>query len=841
VLAILTTHPIQYQAPIWQELNQRGDVPFEVWYMSDHGARPGLDPGFGLSFRWDVDLLDGYAHKVLPMRPRVRELFDLRTALIVSFGERLRRERVTALWINGWQVPAYWQAAVAAHRAGVPVWLRGESNALAARPALRRAGRTLALRALFARVSRFLYIGSDNRDLYLRCRVDPSRLVSAPYGVDNARFAAAAEALHPRRSEIRETWGIPPAASCLLFCGKLIPSKRPLDLLAAVERAVAARPEIAGRVHVVFAGDGALMGALRYRAARLAALAGRPMVSFAGFLNQTEIPRAYAAVDWLVLPSDAAETWGLVVNEALASGIPAIASDLCGSALDLVTPLDPRLVYRCGDVAALARLVGDVAEGHLLAPDAERCRQAVAPFDVPVTVETVRREYAALRGRSASIQMVGRAGSPCPAAPRDEHSSRPAAEVRPHGRTEGRATGPMPLPRRNPEPVRVLVVIGTTVLYGMERAVIETFDAVRPEVEAHFLVSRQGARRASPLFSEVAARGLPHALFSDYWGWPAPGKPRSVKDAASMAAALFLGNLDVLRRARGCNAIYVPNTLFLMYSAAACCLFRALGRPVIFEFHNVLDAGSRLQRVLRGTRWMCSDFVCGSDFAVRSVRRSLPGIAEGKLRLIRRSVPRPSLEPRTRQPLTAGQRSIVFLGQVTRAKGVDIAVDAFGMLHEEFPDARLDVVGGADPAFEPVLRDLVAASGEPGRITLWGYRTDGRELLGGAYALVATSRPEQHEETTGLSVIEAMAAGVPPVVFRSGALDENVTHERTGLVCVDATADCLAKELRRLLADPALRDRLGSAARAHYEARLTPETIAAEWRNFVIEAVSHEP
>jgi glycosyltransferase involved in cell wall biosynthesis len=78
-----------------------------------------------------------------------------------------------------------------------------------------------------------------------------------------------------------------------------------------------------------------------------------PNASFAGFLNQTEISKAYVAADVLVLPSDYSETWGLVVNEAMASGLRCIVSDHCGCAWNL-SDMNGNQTYPCGDVSALS-------------------------------------------------------------------------------------------------------------------------------------------------------------------------------------------------------------------------------------------------------------------------------------------------------------------------------------------------------------------------------------------------------------------------------------------------------------------------------------------------------
>jgi glycosyltransferase involved in cell wall biosynthesis len=198
--------------------------------------------------------------------------------------------------------------------------------------------------------------------------------------VDNARFALFARELAPRRFALRRDWGIVDHAYCVLFCGKLIPKKRPLDLLAAARLA----PRLDGRpVHLLFVGDGELAGELR---AQLT-LPGAPAATLTGFLNQAGIPAAFVAADCLVLPSDYGETWGLVVNEALAAGRPVIVSDHCGCAEDLAAPLGrARHVFACGDVHALADCLRAVASHPSTDLELLRLSEAHSPQR---TVETV--------------------------------------------------------------------------------------------------------------------------------------------------------------------------------------------------------------------------------------------------------------------------------------------------------------------------------------------------------------------------------------------------------------------------------------------------------------------
>jgi glycosyltransferase involved in cell wall biosynthesis len=117
---------------------------------------------------------------------------------------------------------------------------------------------------------------------------------------------------------------------------------------------------------------------------------GNPPASFTGFLNQTEISRAYVAADCLMLPSNHGETWGLVVNEAMASSLPCIASDKCGCAEDLIAPIHSDLRFAVGDMnainIALARLLDHGVESR-------RLRSQVEKFDLSVSLETVVKLY----------------------------------------------------------------------------------------------------------------------------------------------------------------------------------------------------------------------------------------------------------------------------------------------------------------------------------------------------------------------------------------------------------------------------------------------------------------
>ncbi len=407
MLAILSTHPIQYQVPLWQALAKDGSVPFEVWYLSDHATRESFDSEFKQTFAWDLEMLSGYPSRFLKTNENSDVARFSRLRLAEPLGDLLREKRVKALWIQGWQVAAYWQAARQAHNMGVPVWLRGESNDLAPVPLWKKPIKHVALRRLFGRISEFLYIGKANRRLYEKFGVRQEHLHPAYYCVDNARFKKQADELRPRRTEIRREWGIPADSFCILFAGKFIPKKRPMDLVTSATSLQAT--DNSKVVHLLFAGSGQLGGQLRNAcrvvfdaeansfslSADAISTERNPAASFTGFLNQTEISKAYIAADCLVLPSDYRETWGLVVNEAMASGLPCVVSDNCGCAEDLVATINGDLSFPMGNIAAMRRALASMPRQDT---EPSRLESQVDKFDASVSVETIKELYQSRTG-----------------------------------------------------------------------------------------------------------------------------------------------------------------------------------------------------------------------------------------------------------------------------------------------------------------------------------------------------------------------------------------------------------------------------------------------------------
>lgn len=331
-LAYVVSHPIQYQAPLFRLLAASASLDFTALFGCDYGRRPSFDPAFGRAVDFGVPLLDGYSFKFLPQGARDPEV-DRFWGLRFQCARPFPTPRPDVVILHGWRTAMMWQAAARCVIGGIPYLLRAETPSWSGpgiaqhRKSLPQQFRQLALRSLVARAAGLLALGTANERFYLEMGVPLAKIARVPYVVDNAAVTAGATTGSVHRNATRERLGIGVADIVLIGVGKLMPRKRPLDIV----RAMATLP---ADVHLVWIGSGSAEADVRMEAERLD-LGNR--VHLLGFLSSPEAWSALGVADLFVCPSQA-EPWGLVINEAVASGLPVLASDQCGAAEDLVAP-----------------------------------------------------------------------------------------------------------------------------------------------------------------------------------------------------------------------------------------------------------------------------------------------------------------------------------------------------------------------------------------------------------------------------------------------------------------------------------------------------------------------
>ena len=364
-LAAVLSHPIQYYSPWFRWVRKHAPIELRVFYLWDFGVAGHRDPHFGTRVKWDVDLLDGYDSVFIPnhaSKPGAAHFWGLNNP---DLPKQMGAWRPDVLLLFGYKWASHLRAIAWARRAGIPILFRGDSHLLGRgrpRPLTR-----FALRALFSRFAGVLYVGQANREYFEAFGVPPSRLFFAPHSVDASLFDRSNAAHLAATARIRAELGLVPSTRVVLFAGKLVAAKQPLELLRAF--AGLRRPDWA----LIYVGEGPEKARLEAEAAGTGA-----DVRFLPFANQSEMPSRYLLADVFALPSRGVyETWGLAVNEAMHMGIPCLVSNRVGCQRDLVQPGETGWVFDAERPDELAATLGGALDDASSPSRREPMREAV--------------------------------------------------------------------------------------------------------------------------------------------------------------------------------------------------------------------------------------------------------------------------------------------------------------------------------------------------------------------------------------------------------------------------------------------------------------------------------
>jgi glycosyltransferase involved in cell wall biosynthesis len=375
-LAVVTTHPIQYHVPWLVRLAEK-NIKIKVFYTWEQSA-PGnvYDPGFGQHIRWDIPLLEGYEFEFEENTSSSPGLDHFRGIINPRLVGNIKAWAPDGLLVIGWNYHSHLQCLRYFHQR-IPIYFRGDSVLLHERLGWRKLFRRVFLSWVYQHVDYALYVGSHNRSYFLRHGLRPDQLVFSPQAIDIARFAEP-DALYARQAQERkEALGIPADHVTVLFAGKMTRVKNPAFVLDLAE-ACSELP-----VSFLLVGDGSLKEGLMSRAE------GKANVHFLSFQNQSMMPAVYRMGDVFIMPS-LSETWGMGVNEAMACGKPVMASEMVGSAVDLVKEELTGIVYSLGDIRKCVDYLRRMsADRHLLEQMGANARRHIQSFSFSHIVDSV--------------------------------------------------------------------------------------------------------------------------------------------------------------------------------------------------------------------------------------------------------------------------------------------------------------------------------------------------------------------------------------------------------------------------------------------------------------------
>jgi glycosyltransferase involved in cell wall biosynthesis len=388
-LVIVASHPIQYFVPLYRAIANEGSLDLHVLFASRIGMAGFIDPLMGVVVDWRMDMIGGYSHEFLPEAVRIEQ-----TGLIEvdnpSVTVALGRLRPDVVMVHGYGMMTMLRSLLWCRFRGIPVIMTSDSSTHSTGPGARRMLKLALLPALLRQYTAFMTI-SERAENYLAALGVPRTPMMLPEHFWKFRCER-----HEVRVQARISLGLHYDDVVLIYAGKLYPGKRVGDIFAAAER-LRVRGFAASRLKVLIAGDGEQRAELEAKSDALG-IAAR----FLGFVNIDELPRYYCAADALVHPAEL-EQYGMVTLESAVLGLPLIVSDRVGAvgATSIARPGENALVYRCGDIDALAFVMSSLLQLETRTRMSEASIRISVEHKGPESVRSVAAAIAHCLGREA--------------------------------------------------------------------------------------------------------------------------------------------------------------------------------------------------------------------------------------------------------------------------------------------------------------------------------------------------------------------------------------------------------------------------------------------------------
>jgi glycosyltransferase involved in cell wall biosynthesis len=338
-LAIITTHPIQYYAPVFKLLHEGEKICIKVFYTLGEEQNSKYDPGFNKPVNWDIPLLDGYEHTALLNISHNPGTRSFRGVINPDLINKINEWKPDAILVYGWAYHSHLNA-LRYYKNKIPVYFRGDSTVLIEQKGLKRLIKYIFLRWIYNHVDHAIFVGTNNKQYFKKYGLKENQLTFAPHAIDNNRFKLnySIEA-----NELRSSLKIKKEDIIILFAGKFEPVKNVSLLLSAFLNL--RRPD----AHLLLVGNGINEQSLKAQAYESSKI---DRIHFLDFKNQTYMPVLYHSADLFCLPS-VSESWGLAINEAMACGKAILASDKVGAAADLIKPGINGAIFKSGDLTDL--------------------------------------------------------------------------------------------------------------------------------------------------------------------------------------------------------------------------------------------------------------------------------------------------------------------------------------------------------------------------------------------------------------------------------------------------------------------------------------------------------
>jgi len=328
--------PTPYRLGVFKEIQKADNLVFRILFCAS--SEPGRS--WNLDFTGlDVETLQGYQ-----WRPS-GQMNPFSFKWNPSIARKLAEFKPDVVMMSGYVHPTMQRAASWCRKHGIPYGLSCESSFLESRP---EGWRWKLKKMLFGKTISKMAFGlptGKKAEQYLRALgAEQQPMFYFPNTPDIRPILEVANEVKfgDSRQQVLEKLGLPYDKKIVLFVGRLIQAKRPLDLLNAFNKLP---NDLAQDCILVFVGDGVLNVDINKAASE------HQNIYSLGWIGEPEIIYSLMAISSLfVLPSEH-EPWGAVINEAMAAGLPVIASDKVGAAHEMVCEGENGYLVPVGDVS----------------------------------------------------------------------------------------------------------------------------------------------------------------------------------------------------------------------------------------------------------------------------------------------------------------------------------------------------------------------------------------------------------------------------------------------------------------------------------------------------------
>lgn len=343
-VAVVVSHVIQYFCPQYVSWAALPGVDLKVLFGSRDGLEEYFDAQFNKVVRWQgLDL--SFPHEFLSGTDGSTTIAT--TSLLEDALDKFGAE---AVLVYGYDQPIIRQAIRWARRSNAYILMLADVEMRSERPWLKSIAKSLILPPILRPVDVFLTVGDACEDYYRHYGVPDTKLVRCPFPIDRTVFDRKLAVAARTKSDLRDKLRIPNNHKIVLNVGKLVPRKRPQDLVEFSNQFQGERDDIT----VVHVGAGQGEAELRSKCEKQ----GPGGLVFSGFVQPADLVDYIIASDAYLLTSSI-EPHSLAVSEAIYAGLPVVVSDRCGSygPTDDVRPGVNGFVFPCGDIDRMSELL----------------------------------------------------------------------------------------------------------------------------------------------------------------------------------------------------------------------------------------------------------------------------------------------------------------------------------------------------------------------------------------------------------------------------------------------------------------------------------------------------